>query len=265
MDPQVQACIDMLKKRPSLAKFGGNSENLKNISTSYNSDIFGDSVLLPVGSQDKKGGLRYKLNPLEEEIKRVQVNYLYGGYFYDIESVKVYKDEEEKEEATYCDIAILVESIDDLEEMKQFKKLSDMTIQERTQKGQLYLQDIIKAVNGYGRIIQYKANGEFTPKNLTVEYVQEGRFREGVMDGYCRMFDGRDAGKVELGYFKEGKPLGKYQSFSISGQQLEEGIKEGDNLVKDIVISSYQTRVLKNDQPAGHLSPQRSPSKKFKN
>ena len=52
----------------------------------------------------------------------------------------------------YQDIEVLVESITDLEEMKQFKVTSDMSIQERRQKGELFLADIAGSVNGYGRI-----------------------------------------------------------------------------------------------------------------
>ncbi len=56
------------------------------------------------------------------------------------------------EEGLYQDIEVLVESITDLEEMKQFKVTSDMSIQERRQKGELFLADIAGSVNGYGRI-----------------------------------------------------------------------------------------------------------------
>ena len=65
------------------------------------------------------------------------------------------------------------------------------------------------------------------------------------MDGYCRHFDVGNDKKVELGFFKEGNPMGKYQSFKLDGTPIEEGIKENDQLIKKISIANYQTRVIK--------------------
>mmetsp|Transcript_5480 Transcript_5480/g.9289 ORF Transcript_5480/g.9289 Transcript_5480/m.9289 type:complete len:89 (+) Transcript_5480:586-852(+) len=68
------------------------------------------------------------------------------------------------------------------------------------------------------------------------------------MDGYCRMFDGRGEGHVKLGFFREGVPSGKFQSFTTDGASIEEGIKEGDDLLKEIDIANYLTKFLKNDR-----------------
>ena len=38
---------------------------------------------------------------------------------------------------------------------------------------------------------------------------------------------------------KEGKPMGKYQSFLLDGTPVEEGIKEGEELIKKINIANY--------------------------
>lgn len=124
---------------------------------------------------------------------------------------------------------MLVESIDDHQGMTKFKYINDMPVEKRKAEGSLYLDDIIKALNGYGRIIQYRVYGDsFTPDNCSIEFVQEGRFKQGLMDGYNRMFDGREDGYVQLGYFQDGVPKGRYQSFSIEGDCLQEGIKEGE-------------------------------------
>ena len=40
--------------------------------------------------------------------------------------------------------------------------------------------------------------------------IQEGRFKKGCMDGYCRHFDATENGFAEVGFFKEGEPDGKY-------------------------------------------------------
>jgi len=65
------------------------------------------------------------------------------------------------------------------------------------------------------------------------------------MDGYCRRFNVAGSPHVQLGFFKEGQPMGKYQSFHEDGKPSQEGIKEGDKLVKSIPIANYLTRVIK--------------------
>ena len=46
-----------------------------------------------------------------------------------------------------------MEAIDHLEEMKKFKIINDMPIEQRKKKDTLFLEDIIQSINGYGRII----------------------------------------------------------------------------------------------------------------
>jgi len=67
---------------------------LKNIEAAYSSQIFGGSALLPVGSKEKKSQKRDKRNPLEEEIKRLQINYLYGGGLYNLKNIQVLESED---------------------------------------------------------------------------------------------------------------------------------------------------------------------------
>lgn len=86
------------------------------------------------------------------------------------------------------------------------------------------------------------------PLDCSVELIQEGKFRHGLMDGYCRSFDGVDEGMVEIGFFKEGRPLGKYQQFEIrSGNLVAQGIKDGDDLIKQVEIADFMTRNLTSD------------------
>ena len=65
------------------------------------------------------------------------------------------------------------------------------------------------------------------------------------MDGYNRRFNVAGSPAVQLGFFKEGQPMGKYQSFTEDGKVSQEGIKEGNNLIKSIPIANYLTRVIK--------------------
>jgi len=75
----------------------------------------------------------------------------------------------------------------------------------------IFLDDVLHALNGYGRIIFWRCYGDIDkPLDCAIENVQEGRFTEGAMDGYCRSFDAIDEGFVEVGFFKAGVSQGKY-------------------------------------------------------
>jgi len=112
----------------------------------------------------------------------------------------------------------------------------------------IYLDDIIHALNGFGRIIYWKCFGDINkPMDCAIEYVQEGRFKGGAMDGYCRSFDAVDEGFVEVGYFKDGVSQGKYESFRIDGTLLHQGIKDGDDMIKEVEIADFNTRNLQSD------------------
>ena len=67
------------------------------------------------------------------------------------------------------------------------------------------------------------------------------------MDGYCRCFDAVDKGFVEVGYFKDGVSQGKYQSFKIDGTPLHQGIKDGEDMIKEVEIADFNTRNLQSD------------------
>jgi len=63
------------------------------------------------------------------------------------------------------------------------------------------------------------------------------------MDGYCRLID-LTTEEVHVGYFQGDMPKGKYARYNINGQLQEEGIKEEDELVKEIEINHFMTRIL---------------------
>jgi hypothetical protein len=207
-------CVDMLKVRPDLKKFKGDADAVKNVETAYSSNIFGGSVFLPIG---KKNGKRDKKNPLELEIKATQVDYLYGGGYYVLKNVKeeyvTEYDGEEYTAATYWDIYMLVESIEQFEELKKLKIMNDGEVKGTKTKDQkiINFEDVVSSLNGYGRIIKWTCIGDdFSPENNVIQQVVEGKFKEGMMDGYCRMIDASTNEEVHVGYFKEDLPMGKY-------------------------------------------------------
>lgn len=61
-----------------------------------------------------KSGFRKKSNNLKREIENLNVEYLYGGGYYILNSVKTI-------DGNYLDINILVETMDNLDRMKKLK------------------------------------------------------------------------------------------------------------------------------------------------
>ena len=102
---------------------------LKNIENCYDSKVYGGSIFLPIGSSESQGADRYKSNNLEQDIKNMQVNYLYGGGYYTLKHIKHNENEicNSESGATFSDIYILVESIENLEKMQKIKVVNDMT------------------------------------------------------------------------------------------------------------------------------------------
>lgn len=75
----------MLGKKPDFNKYKGDSETLGNAFRAWDSTMFGGTVLQPTGK--KPNGRRDKHNPLRYEIENLQVDYLYGGGFYNIKHI----------------------------------------------------------------------------------------------------------------------------------------------------------------------------------
>lgn len=84
-------------------------------------------------------------------------------------------------------------------------------------------EDMEQALTGYGRIIKYQVYQEeegLQAQNCQLTYIIEGKFKNGMMDGYCRLVDCQD-GEVHVGYFKDDMPQGKYVRFSLDGEVQE--------------------------------------------
>ena len=85
-------------------------------------------------------------------------------------------------------------------------------------------------LNGYGRILFYTSlkkdeRGVFNPlmegQDNIVNRIIEGRFNQGKLDGFGRIIS--DDGYHQVGFFKNGHPYGKLQSYR-GGHLLEQGI-----------------------------------------
>jgi len=140
-----------------------------------------------------------------------------------------------------------VSRIDDPEAMKKFQVYNDHhSGSDHRGRNPLKFADIKHWLNGYGRIIYYQCNDqEFRSERCNLLRVFEGRFKQGEPDGYNRVFNAPEPAFCELGYWKENSPNGKYQRFDHHGNCLEQGIRDGSELTKEIEINSYQTRLIK--------------------
>lgn len=125
--------------------------------------------------------------------------------------------------------------------------------------------DIKEGITGYVRMIRYTNHSlpneidlnkqdvatkliNLKPENLEIETVEEGSFKKGFKDGYCRVMQARD-GSCEVGFFQMNIPMGKYCMYKSDGTYLlQEGLYEGQGQCKSkIEIANYmmQTAVRK--------------------
>jgi len=170
VDSNQKSCLDMLTKRPDFMKYKGDEDAVQNAQKAFHSGIFGGSVFLPIG---KENGKRDKLNPLEHEIKGMQVDYLYGGGYYTVNNIKEEaaepeEDEEqvdeygdpiepEAEEPVFWDVSMLVERVEQLEELQSIRQLEAAP---KTKESIVPLDSIISSLTGYGRILKYRVIDE---------------------------------------------------------------------------------------------------------
>lgn len=246
-DEHAKQCIQMLQKFPDTKKYKRDLDLLKAIDNCYASNVYGGSIFGPIGSSDRRGALRHKANNLETEIKNMPINYLYGGGYYQLKHVQHNANEEIDSEAgaMFSDIFILVQSVGDLDKMQQLKVMNASPDVRKTQKP-IMLEDISDSINGYGRIVEYRAyNSNFHPEDCKIERVKEGKFKQGKMDGYARKFTGLKGGNCFVGFFKEGKPDGKLEVIDKDGYIIKQGIYNDSECVKEIEINNYMTRLVK--------------------
>jgi len=268
----------MITAKPDFSKFQYKSENYKTLMKAIASPVFGGSVFLPVAKKGharlKKNPLEEQITKLNTE------SIYGGGYYYlpDIrenensgEYLDIYlltpsiKDQ---------DMARKINLIHDLHNQNKelIKTAGNFAKKAPKVKGEKQVVDRIKTnidtkpvlwkdikegVTGYCRIIRYTNHSVPTVidvnkaesgnkminskvENLEIDHVTEGQFRDGLMDGYCRVMSARD-GSCQVGFFQKGVPMGKYCMYNADGTyMLPEGLYEGHNQCKSkIEIANY--------------------------
>lgn len=96
--------------------------------------------------------------------------------------------------------------------------------------------------NSGGKVINMNA------KNLEIKTVEEGCFKDGMKDGYCRLIDA-NTGNCEVGFFQKNVPMGKYCMYKLDGTYvLPEGLYEGQGQCKTkIEIANYMQKISRGD------------------
>lgn len=252
-DEHAKKTIGMLSTKPNTKKYKRDLDMLKAIDNCYASNVYGGSIFLPIGSSDKRGALRHKPNNLENDIKNLSVNYLYGGGYYELKHVQHNPNEDVESEAgaMFSDIFILIDSVDDLDKMQKIKVQTDVSAEKLKNQKPILMEDIELAMNGYGRVIEYRVySPDFHQENCKIERIKEGKFKNGKMDGYARKFTGLKGGNCFVGFFKEGKPDGKLEVIDKDGYIIKQGVYNDSECVKEIEINNYTTRLIKTGKDA---------------
>jgi len=126
----TMAFLLMLKGKFNLLKYQNNKENIKHLDKAMASEVFGGSVLLPVGEKGKK---RTKSNPLYDEITQMEkkedgsdrpiaMDILMGGGYYIISNVRMDSTTNE-----FVDIYILAESIHDKDHREKLDEINEIS------------------------------------------------------------------------------------------------------------------------------------------
>mmetsp|Transcript_6802 Transcript_6802/g.11453 ORF Transcript_6802/g.11453 Transcript_6802/m.11453 type:complete len:162 (-) Transcript_6802:112-597(-) len=157
------------------------------------------------------------------------------------------------------DIYILVESCQDMAAVDKIKKLHEKYTQSLLKKKKaelknfkpthdyILLDDIKSCLNGFARIVYYKATNGTPEESLQNELisVEEGQFSEGLKSGYCRLISAID-GSCAAGFHIKGIPNGKWTMYKSNGEfALPQGLYEGSNCTQKIEIANFNDRILK--------------------
>lgn len=183
------------------------------------------------------------------------INSLHGGGYYKLMKVQQYKDNK----LQFYDIFLLTEHIENAEHRELFKratqeyeqwlnppKKGSITRILSKEKEFLQFEDIKESINGYARIISYKAiNGNPESENNELESVFEGTFKEGLKEGYCRGISAIN-GSATAGFHKKGIPHGKWTAYKYNGEfSHPEGLYEGTTCTKNIEIKTFNEGIAK--------------------
>lgn len=133
---------------------------------------------------------------------------------------------------------------------------------------QIFFKEIAGAITGLARIVRYtnlsipnmievdntkKSSStkmiNMNPLNLRMVLIEEGEFKEGKKDGYCRVL--HEDQSCETGFYKANEPWGKFEwhlNVSLAEKQswkLKPGLYEGYNkCTKEMKLRSFEDRVM---------------------
>lgn len=247
----------MLRSKPNVLNYKGNTQNVDTFNRAWNSSTFGGNVFSSMGARYADGkswkvAPRNRNNTLLEQIKAFECQPLYGGGFYMMEGVQ----QSVENPNHFMDIYLLTESVfNDKDALLQMQKLDGQTrnpkgIQKSNNSNVIKLEignfeTIKRFVTGYARIIYYKSvSGIPSPDNSEIEMVVEGEFREGLMDGYCRGISAIN-GSCSVGYHLAGLPQGKFCSYKLDGTFMQqEGIYEGKKITQAMKIKTFEQPII---------------------
>ena len=151
---------------------------------------------------------------------------MFGGGYYVLEWVQQLPNSE----SLFYDIYILLEDIKNNEHLHVLKERTSNT---KSEKSTIVFSDIAESLTGWARIISYsvtKVNSK-DPKDIVVESMWEGHFKNGMKDGYVRGMSAVD-GSCSAGIHNEDVVDGKFISFKADGSIAKpEGFYEGSRLI----------------------------------
>lgn len=118
-------------------------------------------------------------------------------------------------------------------------------------------------MNGYGRIVEYQCIDQeneiaspqaqfMRPEVRSLVNIQEGKFRNGMLDSYGRVYScdddeqGRPDPTCSVGYFTAGELDGKGEVFDVDGGS-DQGIWMAGTLDKRIEIHNFESRQITNN------------------
>ena len=190
-----QKCIQALQEIPVLKQYRYESENVRNAEKAYKSKIFGGSVLEPLDD-----GIAEELqchNPLQDEINNSDAQPNKGAGFYVLKDIKYAAN-------VIVDIWMMIPSVSSAEMQKVLKEYNGLSHRQRQYKDGLRFLNLKEHLNGWGRIIFFTSNDpDLRPEKSTLIKIQEGSFKNGLPNGFCRIINGAGEGTIEIGYFED--------------------------------------------------------------
>jgi len=223
--------LKMLRTQPDFKSFKADQERVRNLTSAWNSSVFGGCVLNPLGGT--ANGKRTRYNVLDQQLSKAQINTVFGGGYYQLRHVQILDD-------LYCDIWILVEDVKRNDHIKMIReheenaKSKDKDASKNQTK--LKFDDIKDSLTGWARVIIY---ADLKEQGNRLESLWEGHFKNGDKDGYVRGLSAVD-GSCSVGMHKGDVVDGKFLCFKLNGTCAKpEGFYEGSKLIQELQIQNF--------------------------